>query len=33
MVVAVAGLLGMVAAVPAAVSWDRARVSSVGQQA
>src|SRR5215470_2263524 len=33
MVVAVAGAVGMVAAALAAVSWDRARVSSVGQQA
>lgn len=33
MVIAVAGALGVVAAVPAAVSWDRARVSSVSQQA
>jgi MFS family permease len=33
MVVAVAGLLGMVVAVPAAVSWDRARTSSVGHRA
>jgi predicted MFS family arabinose efflux permease len=33
MVVTVAGMLGMAAAIPAAVSWDRARVSPVGQVA